>query len=109
MNRNESYEGILDADSFAWFVILPKKKTASCLGLMNKYAGFMAVESMQESDDTLIVVVTESGTVGWISEREPRKVAAGTDDVTEKVQRDGNLYSVKLPKISLKTVLSIVW
>ncbi|MDE6055491.1 MAG: alpha-galactosidase, partial [Lachnospiraceae bacterium] len=104
---NESYEGILEADGFAWFVILPKKKTGSCLGLLDKYAGFMAVESMLESDDTLIAVVAESGVLGWISEREPRQVTTGTADVTKNVQRDGNLYSVLLPKTSAKTVLTI--
>ena len=109
LNRNESYEEILEADGFAWFVVLPKKKTGSCLGLLNKYAGFMAVESMQENDETLIAVVTESGSLGWISEREPRKVSVGTADVTVKVLRDGNLYSVPLPETSSKTVLSIVW
>ncbi|MDE7414844.1 MAG: alpha-galactosidase [Lachnospiraceae bacterium] len=107
LNCSESYEGILEADGFAWFVILPKKKTGSCLGLLNKYAGFMAVESMQESDDTLISVVTESGVLGWISEREPRQVTTGTADVTKNVQRDGNLYSVLLPETSAKTVLTI--
>ena len=109
LDRNESYEGILEADGFAWFVILPKKKTGSCLGLLNKYAGFTAVESMQENDGTLIVVVTESGTLGWLSKREPRKVTAGSADVTGKVLKDGNLYSVLLPESSSKTVLSIVW
>ena len=107
LKQNESYEDILEAGGFAWFVILPKKKTASCLGLLNKYAGFTAVESMQENDGTLIVVVTESGTIGWISEREPEKVTAGADDVTKEVQRDGNLYFVPFIEISSKVVLAI--
>ena len=64
---------------------------------------------MQDNDDTLIAVVAESGTLGWLSEREPVKVTAGTADVTERVQRDGNLYSVLLPENSSKTVLSIAW
>ena len=109
LERNENYEGILEADRFAWFVILPKNKTGSCLGLLNKYAGFMAVESAQENEDTLLAVIAESGPLGWISEREPQKVTAGTVDVTGKVLRDGNLYSVILPETSSKTVLSIVW
>lgn len=107
LNQNESYEGTLEADGFAWFVILPKKKDVSCLGLLNKYAGFMAVENIQENDDMLIAVVRESGVLGWISEREPEKVMAGTVDVTKKVQKEGNLYSVLLPEISEKTVLTI--
>lgn len=109
LNRNEGCEGILEADGFVWFMVLPKKETASCLGLLDKYAGFMAVESIQENDDTLIAVVRESGPVGWISEREPEKVMAGTADVTKRVQREGNLYSVQLPEISAKLVLTIIW
>ncbi|MBD5472113.1 MAG: hypothetical protein HDR20_04210 [Lachnospiraceae bacterium] len=109
LNRNESHEGALEADGFAWFVILPKKKTGSCLGLLNKYAGFMAVESIQENDGAQTIVVRESGLVGWISEREPVKVIAGTTDVTKEVQKEGNLYSVPLPESSSKTVLAIVW
>lgn len=109
LGRNESYEGILEADGFAWFVILPKSKTGSCLGLLHKYAGFMAVESIQENDDTLVIVVRESGLLGWISEREPEKVIAGMTDVTKEVQKADNLYSLLLPESSSKTVLSIVW
>ena len=107
LNRDESYEGILEADGFAWFVILSKKETGSCLGLLNKYAGFTAVESIQEKAGVQTVIVRESGLLGWISEKEPLKVMAGADDVTGKVQKEGNLYSVQLPEISLKTVLTI--
>ena len=99
----------MEADDFAWFVILPKKNTGSCLGLLNKYAGFMAVESIQENEDAQTIVVRESGLLGWISEREPERVMAGTADSTKKVQREGNLYSVLLPESSLKTVLTIIW
>ena len=108
LNRNESYEEILEADGFSWFVILPKKKTASCLGLLTKYVGFTAVESMQENDDTLIAVVAETGVAGWISERKPKKVMVNANDVTEKVRKEGNLYSVPLPEASSKMVLSVI-
>lgn len=109
LNRNESYEGILEGDGFEWFVILPKNKTGSCLGLLNKYAGFMAVESIQENSDVQTVVVKESGLLGWMSERNPRKVLVNTEDVTDKVQKKDNLYSVMLPETFSKTVLSIAW
>ena len=109
LNRNECYEGILEKDGFAWFVILPKNQTGSCLGLMDKYAGFLAVESIHEKDDAQTVVIRESGLLGWISEREPGKVMVNAEDVTGNVQRNDNLYSLQLPKIFSKTVLSIVW
>lgn len=109
LNRNESYEGTLEEDGFAWFVMLPKNKTGSCLGLLDKYVGFMAVESIRENDGTQTVVVRESGSLGWISEREPGKVMVNADDVTGKVQKKDNLYSVLLPETLSKTVLTIVW
>ena len=109
LKRDESYEGVLEEDGFAWFVILPKNKTGSCLGLLDKYAGFMAVESIQESDDMQTIVIRESGLTGWISEREPWKVMADTVDVTEKVQREGDLYSVLLPESPSKTAITIIW
>ena len=109
LKRNESYEGNLEEEGFAWFVILPKNKTGSCLGLLDKYAGFMAVESIRGNDDTQTVVIRESGLLGWISEREPKKVIVNADDVTEKVQKQDNLYSVLLPETFSKTVLSIMW
>ena len=99
----------MEKDCFAWFVVLPKNKTASCLGLLNKYTGFMAVESIHEKDDAQTIVIRESGLLGWISEREPEKVIIDTDDVTGKVQKKDNLYSLLLPETFSKTVLSIVW
>ncbi len=109
LGRNECYEGILDADGFAWFVMLPKNQTGTCLGLLDKYAGFMAVESILESDNMQTVVVRESGLLGWFSEREPQKVMVNSEDVTGKVQKQGDLYSISLPEAYSKTVLSIVW
>lgn len=109
LSRNETYEGALEEDGFAWFVMLPKSKTGSCLGLLNKYAGFTAVESIQEKEEAQTVVVRESGLLGWISEREPRKVMVNAENVTEKVQKKDNLYSLQLPETFSKTVLSILW
>ncbi|MBD5395785.1 MAG: hypothetical protein HDR71_16325 [Lachnospiraceae bacterium] len=109
LDRNESYEGILEEDGFTWFVILPKRKTGSCLGLLHKYAGFTAVESIQENDDSLSAVIRESGELGWISDRKPEKVMAGAFDITEKVQKEGYLYSVQLMESSSKTVLTVIW
>ena len=109
LHRNESYEGILEKDGFAWFVILPKNKTGSSLGLLDKYAGFMAVESIHENEDAQTVVVRESGTIGWLSERAPKKVMVNAEDATEKVWNQDNLYSVPLPETSSKTILSIMY
>lgn len=64
--------------------MLPKKHAGSCLGLLNKYAGFMAVESIQENGDTQTIVIKEAGTLGWLSERAPRRVLIHSEDVTRE-------------------------
>ena len=39
------------------------ENTATCLGLLDKFVGFTAVESIFENDSTQTVVVKESGTL----------------------------------------------
>jgi hypothetical protein len=73
MAKKESYESRLDLGGFGWFVLLPKGKYGTCLGLLDKFVGFTAVESIFENDSTQTVVVKESGTLGWLSEKEPQK------------------------------------
>ena len=48
LGRYEKYEDTMEAGGYGWFVILPVGKNGTCLGLLDKYAGFMAVESIYE-------------------------------------------------------------
>lgn len=107
--RNGNYGGMMGKGEFAWFVILPRVNNISCLGLIDKYVGFSAVESISESENMAVIVVKESGTLGWISGREPNKVVVNTVDVSGKVERKGDLYTVFLPEMPEKAVLSISW
>lgn len=107
--KNEQYQDALEADGFAWYVILPQSGSGSCLGLLDKYVGFTAVESVQENDGTAVIVLHESGTVGWASEKAPKKVIAGTKDVTANVKKSGGLYILPLPETGDKAVISITW
>lgn len=107
--KEEKYEDSLDKDGFAWYVILPQGKNCTCLGLADKYAGFSAVESIHETDNTTIAVIRESGTLAWLSEREPRSVTVNAFDVTDRIQKKDKLYSIIFPESACKTVLSIVW
>lgn len=109
LDWNGQYEGIVKKESFAWFIVLPQAQTGTCLGLLNKYVGFAAVESIFENENAEVVVLRESGTLGWISEREPQKVMVNAVDVTEEVRRKGDLYTIVLPESSSRTVLSVVW
>lgn len=109
LGKQESYESRLDLGGFGWFVLLPKGKYGTCLGLLDKFVGFTAVESIFENDSTQTVVVKESGTLGWLSEKEPQKVMVNSVDVTSSVKKNDFLYEITLPEGPHKTVLSFVW
>lgn len=107
--RNDQYEGTAAKDGFGWFIVLPRGNQGSCLGLLNKYVGFAAIESICENDHTQVVVIRESGKLGWVSEKEPQKVMVNALDVTEQIEKEDKLYTVSLPESFSKAVLSIVW
>lgn len=107
LGRNEKYEGGIEAGGYGWYVILPCGKKSACLGLMDKYVGFTAVESIRETQDTMTAVIHEHGRIGWISEKDPVKVTADGIDVTGKVEKQENIYTIELPESSGKTVLCV--
>ena len=109
VGRDELYQGTVEGDGFAWYVILPRIKNAACLGLLDKYAGFSAVESIQRYENGDVVVLQAAGMVGWASDRPPRKVMLDVLDVTDKVEQNGDLYILTLPDSMNKAVLSITW
>ena len=109
LGRYQKFEGSLEPDGYGWFVILPRGKNCTCLGLMDKYAGFTAVECIRETEDTMTAVVHESGRLGWISGKDPVKVTVDGDDVTENVEKQENIYTIDLPARAGKTVLCIVF
>ena len=109
LGRNDPYWGTAAPAGYAWFVILPQGKNCSFLGLVDKYAGFTAVESICETEAMDVFVIHESGAIGWISEKEPRQVIANGIDVTDTICRDDNLYTISLPEEQRKTVVSIAW
>ena len=107
LGRNDKYEGTVAENGFCWFIVLPQGRNCSCLGLLNKYVGFTAIESIYNNDNTEIIVVKESGTLGWMSEKEFRKVTANAVDVTEAVKKNDKLYTIELPDSSSKMVLTL--
>ena len=109
LGRNGQYEGAVAKDGFGWFIVLPQGKQGSCLGLLNKYVGFAAIESICENDHTQVAVIRESGKLGWVSEKEPQKVMVNVLDVTEHIEKENKLYTVSLPESLSKAVLFIVW
>ena len=98
----------MEPEGAGWYVVLPGDGTAACLGLLDKYAGFTAVESVQEDDGHTTVVLHAAGTVGWASDRAPRKVLLNASDVTGQVERDGAFYTLPLPESGERAVLTIL-
>ena len=109
LGRNEIYADTVEGRGFAWYVILPQGQNSSCLGLLDKYVGFSAVESIHEDENAEIVVLRASGTLGWVSLKAPQKVMIDAVDATKEVKKSGELYILSLPETINKTVLSIRW
>lgn len=109
LSREERYQDAIEGGGMAWYVLLPCQGRGSCLGPLDKYVGFSAVESIQTRGDTDVVILHESGAVGWAAEKAPRRVMANASDMTASVQQDGMLYTLPLPESSTKMVLSITW
>lgn len=107
--RDGAYSGALEGEGFAWYVILPRTAPAACFGLLDKYAGFTAVESVRESENAQVVVLHHCGPLGWACDRPPRKVIADATDVTSDVRQSGKLYTLPLPERAQRTVLSVLW
>ena len=99
----------VESRGFAWYVILPQGQNSSCLGLLDKYVGFSAVESIHEDGNAEIVVLQASGTLGWASQKAPQKVMIDAVDATKEVKKSGELYILSIPETINKTVLSIKW
>ena len=107
--RNDEYTDQLGAGDFSWYVIVPAGRKGSCLGLLDKYAGFMAAENIWENDDSQIIVLHEMGTVGWASCEKPSEVLVNAEVMTDMVKRDGELWILELPEKTGKALLEIRW
>ena len=129
LGREEVLSRTAEPDGFGWYVFLPRRGLAACLGLLDKYVGFAAVESVCETGNARIesaqvgnvkignaqpgsaqtVILKSSGRIGWAAEKAPRKVYAAAADVTDMVEADGQLYSLMLPETAGQTAVTIVW
>ena len=107
--KTESYTEEIGAGEFAWYVILPAEGRGACLGLLDKYVGFTAVESISGDGDTQVIILHETGTVGWAGNEAPSRVLAGAEDMTGRISRDGAMWSLPLPEKAEKAVITIQW
>lgn len=109
IGKNAKYERKMKAGGYGWFVVLPYKSKAVCLGLIDKYAGFTAVQYVRERDQMLIAAVRKTGKLGWLSETAPSCVMVNGKNVTEICEREGCLYTVDLPEEDTGSMLAIYW
>lgn len=108
LGRNEKYEGNMGPEEFGWFIILPGGENGSCLGLIDKYAGFMAVENIYEKGNKITVILRESGTVGWTSLRKLQKILVNGVEFIGEIEEKEQLFVIKLPKDLSKPVLTLI-
>ena len=101
--REEPVGCTIESGGFRWYVILPVTGGSVCLGLLDKYVGFTAVESIHEAGDSQMVILHESGRLAWVSETIPKRITANGVDVTEKMQRGGMLTVIPLEEKSGQT------
>lgn len=99
----------IEKDGFAWYQILVCEGTGTFLGLIEKYAGFTAVEYMYETEERMSAVIKEQGPVGFLSLKKPAAVYCDGVDVTKSIEERGMLYILKLEEDSKKVCIEVVW
>ena len=103
------WTGSLPAGGYGLYLLLPEGRRCTFLGRTDKYAGFLALETVQETKNTTIAVLYETGPVGWLAAQPPRRVAAGGLDLTGRLETAGPLCTLSLPEAPDRMVLEIDW
>ena len=105
----DSFSGEIETAGFGWYVFLPRGENGTCLGLSDKYAGFTAVETQYAAGKKDTVILKESGTVTWLSDKRPVRVTAGGKNVTKKMESRGSVHTLRLPERAGRVVLTVSW
>ena len=107
---NATYGAALEADQFAWFLLLPCGAHGAYLGLLDKYAGFLAVESLCEGEGTTVLTLHETGRFGWISEKPPRSLFVNAQEFTGEIEQIAPcVYAAALPESPEKAAVTLLW
>ena len=104
VGKDEHFKGAMDAQGFGWYVVLPEKETASCLGLRDKFVGFAAVESVTETSGSTVVVLRETGTISWLSNRKLRSAELNGEDVTDLIECTDSTHSAESTRSEISSV-----
>ncbi|NCC42556.1 MAG: hypothetical protein EOM18_03015 [Clostridia bacterium] len=88
---------ILNSEEYAYYILLPKDDSLTCLGLIDKYAGFLAIRGHKRiGERTMSVQIAETGSFAWLSDTAISRVIVNGKDETDKVQKKGFAYQVEL-------------
>jgi hypothetical protein len=82
---------VLEKDGFGWFVLLPKNAHTTFLGLLDKYVGFTAVESIVEAGGTTSAVNSIAEADGTAPVMEDIAATGGTPSAVESIEEAGNI------------------
>ena len=100
------FRSAIDPQGCAFYTVLPEGEI-TCLGLTDKYAGFIAVEEQFTTGRRTDFVLHSCGSTGFISRKEVISVTANNKDVTDLLERNGCVYTLTLPEKNGKTILSV--
>ena len=99
--------GALEPNGYALLYVFPVLQEVTCVGLTDKYAGFLSVEACSASGNMFSYLIHEAGSIAWISEAAPQRVDINGRNVSRQLQRNGNVFFLPLEKFPEKVFLSI--
>lgn len=108
-NRDEMLMSEMKKDQFAWYQVLTYNELGTFLGLIEKYVGFIAIESVCIIENKIIAIIHEQGPVGFLSTRTPIQVLCNGIDVSQKMSQQELLYTIDLEEKSSKTIVEIIF
>lgn len=94
LRRGACMSVTLPADGCGLYLLTPVCGGRACVGLVDKYIAFHAVEEQIQNEAGMHVVLRESGTFAFYQEQPPKRVLANGIDVTDRVVRNENLYTI---------------
>lgn len=99
----------LAGDGYGWYWVLPRGGAGTVAGLLDKYNGFLAVESLCQEERQLTAVVREGGILGIFCEEDIAGLWCNGQEITELIERGKNLCLVDLSGRKGRLVIHARW
>ena len=96
LHKGQEKKFSLNSKEYAYYILLPSDEPFTCLGLIEKYAGFLAVKMKKQEKNRVSFEITETGSVAWMTEKKINKVILNGKNQTDKVQKNGCVYELKI-------------